>query len=107
MSTFLFKLGHLASRHPWRIIGAWLVLACATFFLNAQVGGEPNDDFRLPGAESQRAVDLLEDKFPAQNPYTSQIVFSDSRGGQPTGDPGGGHVGPGHGGRTAARRGGH
>ena len=77
MSTFLFKLGHLASRHPWRIIGAWLVLACATFVLNAQVGGEPNDDFRLPGAESQRAVDLLEDKFPAQNPYTSQIVFSD------------------------------
>ena len=37
----------------------------------------PNDDFRLPGAESQRAVDLLEEKFPAQNPYTSQIVFSD------------------------------
>ena len=53
------------------------MLACATFFLNGQVGGEPNDDFRLPGAESQRAVDLLEDKFPAQNPYTSQIVFSD------------------------------
>ncbi len=77
MSTFLFKLGHFASRHPWRVIGAWLVLACATFFLNAQVGGEPNDDFRLPGAESQRAVDLLEEKFPAQNPYTSQIVFSD------------------------------
>ena len=77
MSTFLFKLGHFASRHPWRVIAAWLVLACATFFLNAQVGGEPNDDFRLPGSESQRAVDLLEDKFPAQNPYTSQIVFSD------------------------------
>jgi RND superfamily putative drug exporter len=77
MSTFLFKLGHFASRHPWRIIGAWLVLACATFFLNTQVGGEPNEDFRLPGADSQRAVDLLQDEFPAQNPYTSEIVFSD------------------------------
>ena len=77
MSTFLFNLGHFASRHPWRIIGAWLVLACAVFALNSQLGGEANDDFRLPGAESQRAVDLLEEKFPAQNPYNSQIVFSD------------------------------
>jgi RND superfamily putative drug exporter len=52
MSTFLFKLGQLASRHPWRVIGAWLVLACAVFALNSQLGGEANDDFRLPGAES-------------------------------------------------------
>ena len=79
MSTILFKLGQLASRHPWRVIGAWLVLACATFALNSQVGGEANDEFRLPGAESQRAVDLLEEKFPAQNPYTSQVVFSRRR----------------------------
>ena len=78
MSTILFKLGQLASRHPWRVIGAWLVIACATFALNSQLGGEANDEFRLPGAESQRAVDLLEEKFPAQNPYTSQVVFSDS-----------------------------
>ena len=77
MSTILFKLGHLASRHPWRIIGAWLVLAVATFVLNSQVGGEADDEFSLPGAESQRAVDLLEEKFPAQNPYTSQVVFGD------------------------------
>lgn len=35
MSTFPFQLGHFASRHPWRIIGTWLVLACATFFLSA------------------------------------------------------------------------
>ena len=80
MSTILFKLGRLASRHPWRVIGAWLVIACATFALNSQLGGQANDEFRLPGAESQRAVDLLEEKFPAQNPYTSQVVFSDSEG---------------------------
>ena len=48
MSTFLFKLGHFASRHPWRVIGAWLVLACATFALNAQFGGEA--ERRLPAA---------------------------------------------------------
>jgi hypothetical protein len=24
MSTFLFALGRLASRHPWRVVGVWL-----------------------------------------------------------------------------------
>ena len=80
MSTILFRLGQFASRHPWRVIGVWLVAACATFTLGAQFGGEANDEFRLPGAESQRAVDILEEKFPAQNPYTSQVVFSDDAG---------------------------
>ena len=48
MSTILFKLGQLASRHPWRVIGAWLVLACATFALNSQLGGEA--ERRVPPA---------------------------------------------------------
>jgi len=80
MSTILFRLGQFASRHPWRVIGVWLIVACSTFALDAQFGGEANDEFRLPGAESQRAVDILEEKFPAQNPYTSQLVFSDDAG---------------------------
>ena len=31
MSTLLFKLGHLASRHPWRVVAAWLVVAVSVF----------------------------------------------------------------------------
>ena len=76
MSTLLFKFGHFASRHPWRIIAAWLVVACSAFVLDMQVGGEADDTFTLPGAESQEAQDLLEEQFPSENAYTSQVVFS-------------------------------
>ena len=69
-------LGQLASRHPWRVVAVWLVVAASAFLLDTHAGGEANDTFRLPGAESQQAADLLEEKFPGQNPYTSQVVFA-------------------------------
>ena len=76
MSTLLFRLGQLASRHPWRVVAVWLVVAASAFLLDTHAGGEANDTFRLPGAESQQAADLLEEQFPGQNPYTSQVVFA-------------------------------
>ena len=37
----------------------------AVFMLNSAVGGAPDETFRLPGAESQRAADAIDDRFPA------------------------------------------
>ena len=77
MSAFLYRLGSSAARHPWRVLATWLLVAVAAVTLNGSVGGEKNDDFRLPGAESQRAADALADKFPQQTVYNSHVVFHD------------------------------
>jgi putative drug exporter of the RND superfamily len=74
MSRLLYRLGHFAGRHPWRILAAWLLIAVAAVALNSSLGGATNDTFRLPGAESQRAADALSDRFPAQGVNASQIV---------------------------------
>src|SRR3954447_2497252 len=75
MSRLLYRIGFFAGRHPWRVLGPWLVIAVAAMALNASVGGHTNDTFRLPGAQSQRAADELKARFPQQSVFTSQVVI--------------------------------
>ena len=75
MSALLFRLGRSSARHPFRVIGAWFVAAAAIVALQGAVGGEFSDSFRVPGVESQRAMDTLEDRFPSQAGPSARIVF--------------------------------
>ena len=80
MSKILYRLGKAAARHPWRMIGAWLVIAVAVIGLNVSVGGETSDDFTIPGTEAQQGIDLLDERFPNQGGVSGQIVFADPDG---------------------------
>jgi len=75
MTRALYRLGRGAALHPWRVIAVWVVLAVGVVGLNRSVGGETTDDFRLPGTESQQAIDLLDTRFPAQAGASGQVVF--------------------------------
>ncbi len=75
MTRALYRLGRGAARHPWRVIAVWIVLAVGVVGLNRSVGGETTDDFRLPGTESQQAIDLLDTRFPARAGASGQVVF--------------------------------
>jgi RND superfamily putative drug exporter len=80
MSRLLYRLGRLAARHPWRIIGAWITVALVAVALDATIGGQTKDDLRVPGTESRRAVDLLEAKFPSRGGSSGQVVFAARHG---------------------------
>jgi RND superfamily putative drug exporter len=75
MSRILYRIGHFSGRHPWRVLAAWVIIATSAFLLNASQGGEPDESFTLPGAESQRAADLIEERFPQETLYTSNVIF--------------------------------
>jgi RND superfamily putative drug exporter len=75
MSKFLFRLGQRCARHPWRVLGLWLLVALTIFGLDHQLGGETKDNFTVPGVEAQQASDLLKDQFPALSGASGQIVF--------------------------------
>ena len=64
MSQFLFRLGRTTASHPFRTIGVWLLIALAVFAWNGSAGGDPINDYRVPGVESQEAADTLDDQFP-------------------------------------------
>mgnify|MGYP006321627081 CR=1 FL=1 len=40
MSNLLYRWGRAAARHPWRMIGAWVLVAIAVFAVNSGVGGD-------------------------------------------------------------------
>ena len=80
MSHLLYKIGNFSGRHPWRVISAWLVIAGAVFMLNGSIGGAPDESFSLPGAESQRAADAIQDRFPQETLYSSNVVFHSEDG---------------------------
>ncbi len=75
MSRFLYRLGRGAGAHPWRMVAAWVVLAFAVLVLGSAAGGQSDESFRLPGAESQQAADALEARFPEQSLYSANVVF--------------------------------
>src|SRR5262249_29643138 len=60
---------------PFRVLGVWLVAAIAVLGVQHQVGGSAIDRFRVPGVESQRATDVLQQRFKMQSGPSGQIVF--------------------------------
>ncbi len=80
MSNVLYRIGHFAGRHPWRVIGAWLVVAVSIFMLNTTTGGDYDETFTLPGSESQAAADAIQDRFPQETLYASNVIFHSEDG---------------------------
>jgi len=80
MSRALYRLGHFAATHRWRVIAVWIAAFVAAAFAVGTVGGETSDNFTLPGTETQRALDLLEERFPDQSGDTAQVVFATDDG---------------------------
>ncbi len=73
--SFLFeRWPRFAARHPWPVIaGAVAALAaCAGLFAVAR--GQYADHFSIPGMESQRAINLLKERFPASAGDRTNVV---------------------------------
>ena len=45
MSNALYRWGRSAARHPWRMLGAWLIVVLGVVALRSAVGGSPSDNF--------------------------------------------------------------
>ena len=80
MSTYLYRLARFAFQHRRQMLALWLVLAVATIVIATVSGGKTNDNFTIPGTESQRAADLLTKKLPALSGGQAQVVFSAKSG---------------------------
>jgi len=73
-TSLLARWSRFAARRKWSVLGGWLVVLIAFIVLSSTAGGNFVDSFEIPGAESQRAVDLLNEKFPTQAGDTARIV---------------------------------
>jgi len=71
----LESLARFSFRHKWLVLFFWMLILGATVYLSRTEGGKFSNNFSLPGTETQRTVDLLEESFPAQAGDVGQIVF--------------------------------
>ncbi|HET7482921.1 MAG TPA: MMPL family transporter [Actinomycetota bacterium] len=67
-------------RHRRWMLLLWVVALVAFIGLQLVAGGKYSTDFSLPGAESQKALDVLKERFPEQAGDTADIVFKADAG---------------------------
>ncbi len=65
MATLLYKLGRFAFRRRGVVVLLWLLALGGAAFAASTAPAPPADTFSMPGTESQKAFDLLKEKFPA------------------------------------------
>ncbi|MFJ6760483.1 MULTISPECIES: MMPL family transporter [unclassified Streptomyces] len=67
MATFLYKVGRFAFRRRGLVTLLWLAVVVGAGFAASVAPPPPTDTFSMPGTESQKAFDLLKEKFPAMS----------------------------------------
>ncbi|HEU5302556.1 MAG TPA: MMPL family transporter [Acidimicrobiia bacterium] len=75
MGAFLDRLGRLAVRRHRTVLIGWVVAVVAVVTLAGVSGGRTFDDFTIPGAGSQTALDILEADFPQQSGGSASVVL--------------------------------
>jgi RND superfamily putative drug exporter len=81
----MLRLTRWTMAHRRLVATGWIVVAVAVLAISSSVGTRKANNFSLPNTGSQRAMDLLQSRFPAQAGDTDQIVFH-ARAGK-LGDP--------------------
>ncbi|WP_235571414.1 MMPL family transporter [Mycobacterium sp. Root265] len=76
VSRYLYALGRFSFHRRWLVLGVWLavLLGMAAAFIGLR--GQPSDNFSIPGTESQRAVEQLQQNLPAFSGAQTQLTIA-------------------------------
>ncbi|NUP44839.1 MAG: MMPL family transporter [Streptomyces sp.] len=77
MATFLYRLGRLAFRRRWYVALMWVAVLAAVGLGAMKAPAAADEEFSMPGIESQKAYDLLGERFPGTTAEgaTARVVF--------------------------------
>ncbi|MFE7565605.1 MMPL family transporter [Streptomyces sp. NPDC057539] len=77
MATFLYHVGRITFRWRWCVTFLWIAVLAAVGFAATKAPASPDDGFAMPGIESQKAFDLLDQRFPGSGAdgASARIVF--------------------------------
>jgi putative drug exporter of the RND superfamily len=76
----LARLASYSFRRRWTVIVCWLLALVGITAANGAFGGDFGFAGRLDGTDSQRAYDLLDERFPTKSGASAVVVFADAEG---------------------------
>src|SRR6187455_1716132 len=76
----LARWTRVCATRPWRVVVGWVGLVVLLIALVATVGGGLRDEFEIPGSDTQKATDLIESEFAAEQGGVLNIVFAAPEG---------------------------
>jgi RND superfamily putative drug exporter len=80
MATYLYRIGGWAFDNRRKVLLGWLVVLALVIAGAGAFKGEFSTKFEVPGTESQRAQDLLHEKFPGAGGASARVVFAVPKG---------------------------
>ncbi|MFC9846824.1 MMPL family transporter [Streptomyces sp. NPDC060223] len=77
MATFLYRLGRLAFRRRWFAALLWVAVLGGVSMGAATAPAASDESYAMPGIESQKAFDLMEQRFPGTTAdgASARVVF--------------------------------
>lgn len=76
----LATIARFSFRKRWLVLLVWLAMLAGFMLWTRSAGNRFAMDFKLPGSDSQAALDLLQTTFPARSGATGDLVFKSSAG---------------------------
>ncbi|MFH8616357.1 MMPL family transporter [Streptomyces sp. NPDC017979] len=78
MASLLYRLGRLSFRQRRYFALLWVAILAACSFAALSAPAAEEDGFSVPGTESQKAFDLLDERFPGDNAEgaDARVVFA-------------------------------
>jgi RND superfamily putative drug exporter len=80
MTAPLYAIGRFSSRHHYPVIAVWIVLAVALLAISHTAGSKTSENLTLPGTDSTKATELLEDDLPEQAYGSNPLVIEAPQG---------------------------
>jgi RND superfamily putative drug exporter len=80
MATYLYRIGGWAFQNRRKVLFGWLAMLAVVIGCAASFSGQFSSKFEVPGTESQRAQDLLHEKYPGAGGASARVVFAAPEG---------------------------
>jgi RND superfamily putative drug exporter len=80
MTAPLYAIGRFSSRYHYPVIAVWIVLAIALLAISHSAGSKTSENLTLPGTDSTKATELLEDDLPEQAYGSNPLVLEAPQG---------------------------
>jgi RND superfamily putative drug exporter len=76
MATALYRLGRFAFHRRWLVVFVWVAVLSSVGIGAQQLSGTTSETFSIPGTESQKALDLLQERTGTSvDNGTARVVF--------------------------------